>query len=187
VQTPMMLDLLDRHGVSATFFMIGRNVERHPDVVRQVLARGHEVGNHSYTHPKMIFMWPSAVREEIERTDRALRDAGASGDILFRPPHAAKFVVLPYVLTTLGKTSVLGDVDPEEWKRPGAAVMTASVLKQVRPGSILGFHDPMGEDTRRTVDAVLTTLLADGYRIEAMSAFLKRRARPSDAPSAARR
>ena len=187
VQTPLMLDLLDRHAVKATFFMMGRNVERHPEIVRQVLARGHEIGNHSYSHPKMIFMWPWAVRDEIARTDRALRDAGVTGEILFRPPHAVKFVVLPYVLSEMHKTSVLGDVDPEEWKRPGAAVMAASVLKQTRPGSILGFHDPMGEDTRRAVDAVLTKLVADGYRFETMSVFLKRRGPPSAAPSAARR
>ena len=95
--------------------------------------------------------------------------------------------MLPYVLSQLGKTSVLGDVDPEEWKRPGAEVMTASVLKQVRPGSILGFHDPMGEDTRRAVDAVVARLIADGYAFETMSKFLTRRGRRSDAPSAAPR
>jgi peptidoglycan/xylan/chitin deacetylase (PgdA/CDA1 family) len=120
---------------------------------------------------------PSRVREEIERTDALLRQVGVTGEIHFRAPHAAKFVVLPYVLSQLGKIQVLGDVDPKEWKERPASVMIESVLGQVRPGSILGFHDTMGAATLETVDAVLARLLADGYRFETVSEFLRRRPR----------
>jgi peptidoglycan/xylan/chitin deacetylase (PgdA/CDA1 family) len=173
--TGPILDLLDAHDVKATFFMTGRSVERHPEVGRDVLARGHEVGNHSYSHPKLVLMSPAKVRDEIERTDALLRGIGAAGPIHFRAPHAAKLVVLPWVLTRMGKINVQGDVDPEEWRQRPADVMTASVLKQVRPGSIIGFHDTQGDRTRATVDAVLTALLADGYRFERVSEFLRRR------------
>ena len=175
IHTLRMLDLLDRHGVKATFFMMGRNVERFTDVAREVVRRGHEVGNHSYSHPKLVWMSPAAVREEIDSTDRLLRQIGVTGAIHFRPPHAAKFVVLPYVLSQAGRLSVLGDVDPREWKGRPAEVMIPAVLEQVRPGSILGFHDPLGVETARTVDAVLTTLLARGYRFEKVSDFILRR------------
>lgn len=175
VNTPAMLDLLDRLQIRATFFMMGRNIERWPEVARQVVERGHEVGNHSYSHSKLLFMSPARVREEIERTDQLLRQIGVTGDIHFRPPHAAKFVVLPWVLTRMGKLSVMGDVDPEEWKRPGSDVMTATVLRQTRPGSIIGFHDTQGEDTRRAVEASVTALLAKGYRFETVSALAGRR------------
>jgi peptidoglycan/xylan/chitin deacetylase (PgdA/CDA1 family) len=175
IHTIRTLDLLDRHGVKATFFMMGRNVERHPGVAREVVNRGHEVGNHSYSHPKLVWMSPSRVRDEIERTDRLLRELGVTGPIHFRAPHAAKFIVLPWVLGQMGKLNVQGDVDPEEWKQRSAAVMITSVVRQVKPGSILGFHDTNGPVTLEAVDAILTTLAARGYRFEKVSDFIQRR------------
>ena len=173
--TPRVLDVLDQYHVKATFFMMGRNVERYPQVAREVLRRGHEIGNHSYSHPKLILMSPRRVRDEIERTDKLLRDIGVSGEILFRPPHASKFIVLPYVLLQMRKLSVLGDVDPKEWKQRPAAVMTESILRQVRPGSIIGLHDPMGAETLRTLQNILPALAAEGYRFETISALVRRR------------
>jgi len=173
--TPRMLGLLDRHEVKATFFLMGRNVERYPEVARDVLARGHEIGNHSYSHPRMVFMSPGRMREEIERTDALLRGIGLTGPIHFSPPHGSKLIVLPYVLAQMDKLSVLSDVDTEEWKRPGAAVLVASALRQVRPGSVMAFHDTMGDETLRAVDEVLTELLARGYRFERVSELVGRR------------
>ena len=174
--TPRVLDVLDQHHVKATFFMMGRQVERYPKVAREVLRRGHEIGNHSYSHPKLILMSPGRVRDEIERTDTLLRDIGVTGEIHFRPPHASKFIVLPYVLVQMRKLSVLGDVDPKEWKQRPAAVMTESILRQVRPGSIIGLHDPMGAETLRTLQNILPALAAAGYRFETVSALVRRRA-----------
>jgi len=105
--TPQVFDVLDRHRVKATFFLMGRNVERYPDVAREVVGRGHEVGNHSYSHPKLLMMSPARVREEIARTDDLIRGLGVSAPIHFRPAPAAKFIVLPYVLTRMQKLSVL--------------------------------------------------------------------------------
>jgi len=173
--TPKFLSALDERHVRATFFMMGRNVERYPAVAREVLRRGHEIGNHSYSHPKLMLMSPARVREEIERTDALLRGIGVSGEIHFRPPHAAKFLVLPYVLTQMNKLSVLGDVDPEEWKQRPAAVMTESILRQVRPGSIVGLHDPMGAESLRTLENILPALIAQGYRFETVSELVRRR------------
>ena len=164
VETPLMLDLLDRLDVRATFFMMGRSVERWPDVARDVIARGHDAGNHSYSHPRLVFMRPSRVREEVERTDALLRGIGVTGDIHFSPPHGARLLVLPYVLGQLGKTAVYSYTDPEEWKRPPADVMIARVLGAVRPGAVVGFHDTAGEETRRAVEGVVTALREQGYR-----------------------
>jgi peptidoglycan-N-acetylglucosamine deacetylase len=173
--TPRVLDLLDRYHVKATFFMMGRNVERYPAVARDVLQRGHQIGNHSYSHPKLVLMTPARVRDEIERTDQLLRGIGVSGDIYFRPPHAAKFLVLPYVLVQMHKLSVLGDVDPEEWRGRPAAVMADSILRQVRPGSIIGLHDPLGAETLQTVEDSIKALAAQGYSFETVSQLVRRR------------
>jgi peptidoglycan/xylan/chitin deacetylase (PgdA/CDA1 family) len=167
--TPRMLDLLDRHGVKASFFMLGRSVERWPDTAREVVRRGHEVGNHSYSHPRLIFMSPARVRAEIERTDALLRRIGVNGPIHFSTPHGAKLIVLPYVLRQMGKIAVYSDVDPEEWKRPPAATMVAAVMDVVGPGSVIGFHDTAGEETLRAVDEVVTRLVGAGYRFVTIS------------------
>jgi peptidoglycan/xylan/chitin deacetylase (PgdA/CDA1 family) len=176
IHTPRVLDILDQHGVKATFFMMGVNVERFPAVAREVIRRGHEVGNHSYSHPKMIWMSPARIRDEIERTDTLLRSVGVAGDISFRPPHAAKFIALPCVLRDMGKLSVLGDVDPEEWKRPPSATITASILRQAKPGSIIGLHDPSGAETEQTLDDILRILAGQGYRFETITQLVRRRA-----------
>jgi peptidoglycan/xylan/chitin deacetylase (PgdA/CDA1 family) len=173
--TPRVLDVLDRFGVKATFFMMGRNVERHPAVAREVWSRGHEIGNHSYSHPRLVLVSPRRVRDEIARTDQLLRDMGVSGEIHFRPPHLSKLVVLPYVLGQMDKLSVLADVDPEEWKRRPAAVMIDIVLRQARPGSIISLHDTAGEETLRTLESVLETLTARGYEFETVSGLIRRR------------
>jgi peptidoglycan/xylan/chitin deacetylase (PgdA/CDA1 family) len=175
VQTPLMLDLLDRHGIKATFFMMGRSVERWPETAREVLNRGHEVGNHSYSHPRLIFMSPARVRDELERTDALLRGIGVTGSIPFSVPHGAKLIVLPYVLKQMGKLTVYPDMDVEEWKRPPAAVMVETVMAAVRPGSMLGFHDTAGEETRKAVDEIVTRLRADGYSFETVTALAARR------------
>jgi peptidoglycan/xylan/chitin deacetylase (PgdA/CDA1 family) len=122
-------------------------------------------------------MSPRRVRDEIERTDTLLRNIGVSGEIHFRPPHASKFIVLPYVLVQMGKLCVMGDVDPEEWKERPAAVMTESILREVRPGSIIGLHDPMGAETLRTLQNILPALAAEGYRFETVSELVRRRAK----------
>ena len=175
--TPKVLTVLDQHQVKATFFMMGSNVERYPAVARDVLHRGHEIGNHSYSHPKLVLMSPGRVRDEIERTDKLLRDIGVTGDIHFRPPHASKFIVLPYVLVQMKKLSVLGDVSAEEWRQRPAAVMTESILRHVRPGSIIGLHDPTGAEMLRTLQDILPALAAQGYRFETVSELVRRRAR----------
>jgi peptidoglycan/xylan/chitin deacetylase (PgdA/CDA1 family) len=175
--TPKVLNELDRHRVKATFFMMGRNVERYPDLARDVLRRGHEIGNHSYSHPKLILMSPRSVRDEIERTDKLLRDIGVSGEIHFRAPHASKFIVLPCVLGQMGKLDVLGDVSAEEWRQQPAAVMTESILRQVRPGSIIGMHDPAGAESLQTLKDILPALIAQGYRFETVSELVRRRAK----------
>lgn len=175
VHTPRVLEVLDRHQVKATFFMLGRNVERYPDVARAVLARGHEIGNHSYSHARMVFMSPARIRDEIARTDRLLRDVGVTGDIHFRAPHLSKFIVLPYVLRQMNRVSVLADVDAEEWRQRPASVMTPEVLRQIRPGSIVMMHDTAGPETVRMLEDTIGALAAQGYRFETVGELVRRR------------
>ena len=102
-----------------------------------------------------------------------------TGPIHFSPPHGAKLIVLPYVLKQMGRLSVYSDTDPEEWKRPPAAVMVESVLSVAGPGSVIGFHDTAGDETLRAVDEVVMRLRAAGYRFVRVSELAALRSRPS--------
>ena len=85
-----LLPVLDEHGVKATFFVTGAEIARHPEAAAALVAAGHELGNHSYSHPRMVFMSQATIASEIERTDELIRAAGQRGDIHFRPPYESR-------------------------------------------------------------------------------------------------
>lgn len=107
-RTPPLLEVLKRHQVKATFFMLGTNIERHPGLARRVISEGHLVGNHSYDHPRMYAKPLSFLRWQIEQTDSLIQAAGQEEVKLFRPPYSAKFILLPWLLNSMGKTLVTG-------------------------------------------------------------------------------
>jgi peptidoglycan/xylan/chitin deacetylase (PgdA/CDA1 family) len=175
--TARLLDLLARLRVRATFFMVGRRIEQHPELARRVIREGHEAGNHSYSHPRMVLVSPAFVREEISRTDALLRQAGARGTPLFRAPFGKKLFVLPWVLWRSGRRHVTFDVipDPPDYQRPEARLIAGSVIDRVRPGSIVLLHDG-GGDRSRTIAAtelIITGLRRRGYRFTTVSRLLR--------------
>jgi peptidoglycan-N-acetylglucosamine deacetylase len=173
-QTEAVLDILARHGAKATFFLVGQNLERHPELAARALDEGHELGNHSYSHHRLIFKSPSYVRREIDKTDALLRAVGVQGDILFRPPYGKKLLVLPWLLAREHRKDILFDVVPRDDETQDVALLTSRVLASVRPGSILLFHDG-GRDkpgTLQAVDLVLEKLRAQGYRFVTVSELL---------------
>jgi peptidoglycan-N-acetylglucosamine deacetylase len=170
--TEQVLSVLDSRGVKATFFLVGRQVQRFPDTARQIILAGHEVGNHSYTHRRLIFENPTLIRREIVYTDRALRRAGVTTEIPFRAPKCRKLFVLPYVLATMDKLHVTFDVlpSPADYEGAPAGVVCSYVLRHVRPGSIVVLHDGnLGppRDQSNVVEAtglIIEGLTSRGYR-----------------------
>lgn len=173
-QTEEILGILKRHGVRASFFMVGRNVERNPELAARVLAEGHELGNHSYSHHRLVLKSPSYVQEEIDKTDALLRGVGVKGEILFRAPHGKKLVVLPWLLSRSGRKHITFDVVPRDDATQDVGLLTSRVMESVRPGSIILFHDG-GRDkpgTVQAVDIVLGKLKEQGYRFVTVSELL---------------
>jgi peptidoglycan/xylan/chitin deacetylase (PgdA/CDA1 family) len=173
-QTEAILDLLKRHEVKASFFMVGQNIERNRELAARVLAEGHEAGNHSYSHHRMIFKSPSYIREEIDKTDALLRELGVQGEIYFRAPHGKKLVVLPWVLKQGGRKHITFDAVSLDDQTQDVEVMTSRVMEAVKPGSIILFHDG-GRDkpgTLQAVDLVIGKLRARGYRFVTVSELL---------------
>jgi peptidoglycan/xylan/chitin deacetylase (PgdA/CDA1 family) len=175
--TEAVLAVLARHHVKATFFMVGRNIEQHRALATRVLAEGHEAGNHSYSHKRLVFKSPAFVEAEISKTDTLLRELGVKGDIPFRSPFGKKLLVQPWVLSRQGKRNVLFDVVPDDSATQDAELITRRVLDGTRPGSIILLHDGWAKKpgTLEATGRIIEGLQARGFRFVTVSELLARR------------
>lgn len=170
--TPKLLDLLARHRARATFFVVGKNVVEYPEIVRRIAREGHEIANHSWSHPNLAKMSDEAVRAQLKRTEDAVRRATGERMTLMRPPYGS---LTPrqrnWVHDEFGYKVVMWDVDPLDWKRPGMHVVTRRILEGTRSGSIILVHDihpPSVEAMKET----LQQLEAKGFRFATVSELL---------------
>ncbi len=163
-----LLDVLARHNVSATFFMIGSFVAQRPDIARAVSDAGHVIGNHSFTHPNMIFCTGAEVGEEIAGCERALDEAGVAHARLFRPPHGGRRPAVLRMVRRLGFEPVMWRVTGWDWTPKAPQQIAQAVSRQVRGGDIIllhdGGHQRMGTDRSATVRA--TDLIIQRYKGE---------------------
>ena len=162
--------------VKATFFVCGAGMAANPGVAEKLVAGGHELGNHSFTHQRMWLKTRSFIADEIERTDALIRAAGHAGAIHFRAPYCKKLVALPRYLDETGRIHVTWDVEPESVPEidADAALITAHVLERVRPGSIVLLH-PWYRNrnrTRQAIPAIVESLRARGYEFVTVSELL---------------
>ncbi|MET9177044.1 polysaccharide deacetylase family protein [Kitasatospora aureofaciens] len=163
--TPAVLDLLQQHGIRATFFLIGENAVEHPDLVREIADRGHHIANHTWTHPDLRHMSEGAVRDELERTSDLLHRTTGRLPTWFRAPGGDWSPVSLKVAADLGLRNMGWSVDPRDWSRPGTPAIIDTILKEVRPGAIVLNHDG-GGDRSQTVAALKTylpALIDSGY------------------------
>lgn len=176
-KTNQILQILAEQQIPATFFLIGQEVQQHPYLVRQILAAGHQVGNHSFSHQRMIFKSPAFIAAEIEQTDTLLRDSGVDGVIYFRPPYGKKLLILPWYLMKHHRVSVTWDVAPENFPKiandPQALV--DFTVQQTRPGSIILLHVMYDsrQATMQAVPEIIRQLKAQGYRFVTVHELLK--------------
>ncbi len=171
--TLRLLEVLARHGVHATFFLIGRYVEQRPDIVREIVKAGHVVGNHTFTHPLLIFKSAAEVRKELSDCRAALHDAIGEHSNLFRPPFGGRRPAVLRIVRELGLQPVMWNVTGYDWNAPPAAVIERKVSKQIRGGDVILLHDgghkQMGADRSQTVLAtenLITALQAGRVRIQ---------------------
>ena len=174
--TNQLLDVLAKHNVKATFFMIGDRIERHPETVYRAIAEGHQIGNHSYSHPLLGFLPPKSVQWEIERTDKRLRQIGVTGELVFRAPVLTRFLPVAWVLAKGNRTHISCNVWSWDWTTQNPDRITRTVLRKVKPGSIIVLHDGKAENenanrwgTVEATDRIITALKRDGYRFVRLS------------------
>src|ERR1700731_2275830 len=170
--TPRLLEILKQRNIKATFFLIGQNAASNPDIVRQILADGHEVGNHSWTHPQLSKLSDERVTTEINKTQAAIKDASGFTPTLLRPPYGAITArQREWIESQFGLSIILWSVDPFDWKRPGASVITQRILSQARPGAIILSHD-IHKQTVDAMPATLDGLIAKGYKFTTVSQLI---------------
>jgi peptidoglycan-N-acetylglucosamine deacetylase len=171
--TPKLLDLLAARHIKATFFVIGENVAEHPEIVARAAREGHEIGNHSWSHPNFAKMSDERVRQQLWRTDTAIQSATGTRPTLMRPPYGSITASEKrWIHDELGYDIILWDVDPYDWKRPGPAVVRNRILKETQPGSIVLSHD-IHPGTIEAMPSTLDALAAKGFKFVRVSELIR--------------
>ena len=168
--TPRLLDVLSKHNINATFFLIGRYVRQRPEIARQIVRAGHTVGNHTFTHPLLTFKSETEIRQQLSDCRAALEDAIGAHSNLFRPPFGGRRPAVLRLARELGLQPVMWSVTGYDWSAPPAAVIERKVAKQIRGGDVIllhdGGHNQMGADRSQTViatDHLIVRQKSQGY------------------------
>jgi peptidoglycan/xylan/chitin deacetylase (PgdA/CDA1 family) len=168
--TLRLLELLAKLGVKATFFMIGSYVRQQPEIARAVAQGGHVIGNHTFSHPRLILKTAVETRAELAQCRSALQDAIGEHSNLFRPPFGGRRPATLRVVRELGLQTVMWNVSGKDWKAPTAAAIEDEVVRLIHGGDVVLLHDGshrgMGADRTRTVAAtegLIRRLRDQGY------------------------
>lgn len=174
--TGEILSILAAEDIKATFFLIGSDLEKNPEQGKQIAAAGHEIGNHSYSHSRMLLSSPSVVASEIEKTDELIRLSGYEKRPHFRPPYGKKLFTLPWYLSQNDRKTITWDVAPES--DPKIQASTEAIVRHVsentRNGSIILLH-VMYDPERRSLNAVrpiINSLREKGFRFVTVSQLM---------------
>jgi peptidoglycan/xylan/chitin deacetylase (PgdA/CDA1 family) len=179
--TLKLLDVLAKHSVRATFFMIGRYVQERPDIARAVAQAGHIIGNHTFTHPLLIFESAAQTRAQLVDCRQALQDAIGEHSNLFRPPFGGRRPATLRIARDLGLQTVMWNVKGYDWNAPPAAVIERKVARQMRGGDVILLHDgghgALGADRAQTVmatDNLIRRYKDEGYEFVTVEEMMGR-------------
>lgn len=172
--TPRILEILKKHGVSATFFMVGENVINYPDAARAVLREGHEIGNHTYSHRHVSSLDSKRLTEEMEKCENALFELCECRPHLFRPPEGAVTKTVEECAREGDYSLVLWSLDTRDWENKSVEQIVGRVIDNIRPGDIILMHDYIGvrSKTPEALEILLPELLKRGYEPVTVSHLL---------------
>ena len=181
--TLRLLEVLAKHNVRATFFLIGRYLEQRPDIAREVVQAGHCVGNHTFTHPLLIFKSDPELHEELTRCRGALQDAVGEDSNLFRPPFGGRRPGTLRVARGLGFQAIMWNVTGYDWNAPPAALIERKISNQMRGGDVILLHDGghkhLGADRSQTVlatDQIISRYKSEGYEFVTIPQMVEKEA-----------
>ena len=181
VWTPQILDELKKAGVKATFFMIGKYVEKHPQIARRVVEEGHDIGNHSYDHRVLIYYKMKTLEREINDAERVIKDITGQTTHYFRPPKAWITYKEKEKIKQMGYKIILWTLNSKDWVTFDDKYMVRFLVHNVRPGDIILFHDGGGvfsteggdrHETVKTIPQLVEKLREKGYRFVTITELL---------------
>jgi polysaccharide deacetylase family sporulation protein PdaB len=161
-QTYELLEILRNNNIKATFFLSGIWLINYPQLARAIAAEGHEIGNHSYTHPHMPLITMQEVTNQIVRTEALIRNITGQDPYLFRPPFGEYTQTLLNQLASLGYVTIMWTIDSIDWKNPGADAVVSRVVDNAEPGAIILMHQS-APDTLQGLQTMITQLREQGY------------------------
>jgi len=174
-----LLDVLAKHEVHATFFLIGRYVSQRPGIARDLVKAGHVVGNHTTTHPLLTLLSEAEIRKELSGCRAALQEAVGEHSNLFRPPYGGRRPAVLRIARELGLEPVMWNVTGYDWSAPPAAEIERKVTSQVRGGDVILLHDgghrQIGADRSQTVlatDHLIARYKSEGYEFVTISQMM---------------
>jgi peptidoglycan-N-acetylglucosamine deacetylase len=187
--TLRLLEVLAKHNVKATFFLIGRYVRQRPDIAQELVHAGHTVGNHTFTHPNLIFASEEQTRAQLRDCDQALTDAVGEHSRLFRPPFGGRRAATLRIAREIGLEPVMWNVTGWDWKGKPSQYVEQRVSRQIRGGNVILLHDgshaAFGADRSQTViatDRLIAKYKSEGYQFVTVPAMIGKHAlssRPS--------
>src|ERR1700686_2467463 len=166
--TQRLLDVLARHKVHATFFLIGRYVQQRPDIVRELVKAGHVVGNHTFAHPLLIFQSAQELRSQLDKCDRALTDAVGEHSNLIRPPFGGRRPAVLRIARRMGLEPIMWNVTGYDWNATAAEPIEQKVASQVQGGNVILLHDGRHREfgANRSYTVTATDRLIPRYKSE---------------------
>lgn len=174
--TEQILNLLKQYDARATFFVVGSRVEKHPEIVARALDEGHEIGNHSYSHPPFYNIGADTLRKELTKTQDAIYQATGIRSVLFRPPGGRYNDAIVNASKEVGMLTVLWSwhQDTLDWRKPGVNAIVRTVVKNARNGDIVLMHDfvPGSDQTVEALKTILPELKEQGFSFVTVSELL---------------
>ena len=163
-ETMQLLDILDRYHVKATFFLVGDWVDHYPDDVKMIAQRGHDIGNHSNTHPHLPQLSEDSAAAEITACNEKIQTLTGKSPTLFRPPYGDYDNMVVNTVKKMGMYCVQWDVDSLDWKDPSPEQMTKTVLDKVQDGSIVLMHNG-AKNTPAALPSIIKGIQDKGFEI----------------------
>jgi peptidoglycan/xylan/chitin deacetylase (PgdA/CDA1 family) len=175
------LEVLERHGVKATFFLIGQYVQRKPEIAHALVAAGHAIGSHTWSHPNLIFEQVTELRRQLVQTRQAILDATGVETKIFRPPFGGRRPATLRTVRAFGLQTVMWNVTCYDWKAKSAEEIAAHAERQIHGGDVILLHDGshvrMGADRSRSVEAsdrILSRYLGEGFEFVTIPEMMER-------------
>ncbi len=172
-----VMQILGKYNIKATFFVCGKESEENPEIIKELVANGHEVGNHSWNHINMIFKSPKRIKKEIEQTDNLLRELGVKGEIYFRTPFMRFFIITPIIAAKLKKKIILWNIPTKDYKAKGVDGISKRIFNKCKNGGIIVMHDGRADRSLsvKALEEIVPQLLEKGHEFSSLSDYLNQK------------